>query len=82
MVLHTNGLWIFLKLLIVYNILTYCLLCVPPISNLLTYPLHPNVGHKATFVFCIVVSVTVSFHGIESLLLRPTPNLEDQGTGC
>ena len=31
---------------------------------LLTYPLHPNVGHKAT-----VVSVTVSFHGIESLLL-------------
>ena len=34
------------------------------------------------FVFCIVVSVTVSFHGIESLLLRPTPNLEDQGTGC
>ena len=35
------------------------------VNNLHTYPLHPNVGHKAT----IEVSVTVSFHGIESLLL-------------
>ena len=37
--------------------------------TLFTYPLHPMVGHKAT----IVVSVTVSFHGIESLLSKTNP---------